>query len=219
MGIELVDGATLAALVATVVSIACTWPQLGRIRRTGDIAGVSVTAAMLTVGSELGWTAYLSGEGLWSAVPEGAFNIVANALLAVAVVRAGGSARAAFGGAASWLVVLVAARAFGGPAALAALLGAAYAVQLTPAVLTAWRTWSPSGIALTTWTLRLTEAVLWGAYGHVRGDLPLVLFGVFGTVESCAVLLRKHMTRHRPPAVEPPAFGFSSQPLDNAVVG
>jgi hypothetical protein len=219
MGIESVDGATLAALMATVVSIACTWPQLGRIRRTGDIAGVSVTAAMLTVGSELGWTAYLGGEGLWSAVPEGVFNIAANILLAIAVVRAGGSARSARGAAASWLVVIFAARALGGPTALAALLGAAYAVQLTPAVFTAWRTWSPSGIAVSTWTLRLTEAVLWGVYGHVRGDLPLVLFGVFGTVESCAVLLRKYLTRHRPPAFAAPALVFASQPLDNAVVG
>jgi uncharacterized protein with PQ loop repeat len=219
MGIESVDAATLAALLATVVSIACTWPQVVRIRRTGDIAGVSITAAMLTVCSELGWTAYLGGEGLWSAVPEGAFNIAANSLLAVAVVRAGGSARAACGVAASWLAVLVAARAFGGPAALAALLGAAYAVQLTPAVITAWRTWSPSGIAVPTWTLRLTEAVLWGLYGHVRSDLPLVLFGIFGTVESCAVLLRKRVTRHRPPAVEVAAPPFTSQPLDNAVVG
>ena len=37
MGIESVDAATLAALLATVVSIACTWPQVVRIRRTGDI--------------------------------------------------------------------------------------------------------------------------------------------------------------------------------------
>ncbi len=151
-----------------------------------------MTAAMLTVWSELGWTAYLGGEGLWSAVPEGVFNIAANACSPSPSSAPVGRLAPPVGAAASWLVVLVAARAFGGPTALAALLGAAYAVQLTPAVVTAWRTWSPSGIAVSTWTLRLTEAVLWGLYGHVRGDLPLVLFGVFGTVESCAVLLRKH---------------------------
>jgi hypothetical protein len=103
--------------------------------------------------------------------------------------------------------LLAVARVLGGPAALAALLGVAYAVQLTPAVVTAWRTWSPSGIAVPTWTLRLTEAFLWGLYGHVRRDVPLVLFGIFGTVESCAVLLRKLITRHRP------AFGGSAPPV------
>ena len=40
-----------------------------------------------TASSELGWTLYLGGERLWSAVPEGLFNIAANAAL-VAVVCA-----------------------------------------------------------------------------------------------------------------------------------
>jgi hypothetical protein len=217
MGVESADVATLAALAATVVSIACTWPQLARVRRTGDIAGVSITAALLTVSSELGWTGYLGGEGLWSAVPEGVLNIAANALLAVAVARAGGSARSAVAAAATWLAVLVAGRTLGGPTALAALLGIAYAVQLTPAVVTACRTWSPSGISVATWSLRLTEAVLWGVYGHVRGDVPLVLFGVLGSLESGAVLLRKYVTRHRRHTVMAPAL--ASHPLDNAMVG
>ncbi len=72
--------------IATLVSMSCTWPQLARIRRTGDIAGVSITAAALTVSSELGWTLYLGGEGLWAAVPEGLFNIAANVALVVALV-------------------------------------------------------------------------------------------------------------------------------------
>jgi hypothetical protein len=217
MGVESAEVATVAAMAATVVSIAGTWPQLVRIRRTGDIAGVSTTAALLTVSSELGWTAYLAGEGLWSAVPEGVLNIAANTMLAVAVVRAGGSARCGAGAAATWLAMLVTGRALGGATALAALLGIAYAVQLTPAVVTAWRTWSPTGISVPTWTLRLTEALLWGGYGHVRGDTPLVLFGVLGTLESCAVLLRKYLTRHRPSTIVAPSF--ASHPLDNAMVG
>jgi hypothetical protein len=198
MQFETFDVATVAALAATALAMIYTWPQLARVRRTGDIAGVSISAAALTVSSELGWAVYLGGEGLWSAVPEGAFNITANALLAVAVMRAGGSAGLALAGAAAWLVVLLAARWLGGPAALAALLGLAYAVQLTPAVVTAWRTWSPSGIAAPTWVLRLGEAVLWGVYGHLRHDPPLVMFGVLGTVESALILVRKYVTRHRP---------------------
>jgi uncharacterized protein with PQ loop repeat len=212
MGTESIDVATLAAAAATVLTMIYTWPQLARVRRTGDIAGVSITAAALTVSAELGWAVYLCGEGLWSAVPEGVFNITANALLAIAVARAGGSTRPALGAATAWLIVLVAARWMGGPAALAALLGVAYAVQLTPAVVTAWRTWSPSGIAAPTWVLRLGEALLWGVYGHLRHDLPLIMFGVLGTVESSAILLRKHVTRHRPPATAVPATPIGVTP-------
>ena len=67
--------------------------------------------------------------------------------------------------AASWLVVLFGARWLGGPNAIALLLGFAYVVQLTPAVVKAWRTWRPSGISTGTWMLHLIEAVLWGTYG------------------------------------------------------
>ena len=220
MGHESVDVATLAAVVATVVSVSCTWPQLVRIRRTGDIAGVSVTAAALTVSSEVGWTVYLGGEGLWSAVPEGALTIAANALLVVAVARSGGSAPCRAGCRRRLGRRAPRDGSLGGPEAIATLLGLAYVVQLTPAVATAWRTWNPSGIATGTWTLRLIEAVLWGAYGYVRGDPPLVVFGILGVAESAAILARKVVTRHRP--ATPRRAGILVAPshlLDDAVVG
>ena len=154
----------------------------------------------MTVSSELGWTVYLGGEGLWAAVPEGGFNIAANLLLVVAVCRWGGSTRRGVLAAVAWGLVLVGACALGGPAAMAALLGVAYVVQLTPAVVTAWRTWSPSGIATSTWTLRFVESALWGVYGYVRGDPPLLILGILGLVESTAILVRKAITSDRPAA-------------------
>ena len=122
MGQLALDVATLSAVAATVLSMSCTWPQVARIRRTGDVAGVSIAAAALTVSSELGWTLYLGGERLWSAVPEGLFNIAANAVLVLVVVRAGGSSRWALLGASCWLVALFGTRWMGGPQSMAALL-------------------------------------------------------------------------------------------------
>jgi uncharacterized protein with PQ loop repeat len=222
MGYGSIDVALAVAAAATVLSMSCTWPQVARIRRTGDIAGVSVTAAALTVSSEIGWTVYLGGEALWSAVPEGAFNIAANALLVVAVRRAGGSARTALFTALAWMTVLLTARWLGGPGSIAALLGVAYVVQLTPAVVTAWRTWSPSGIATSTWMMRLVESALWGTYGYVRGDPPLIVFGLLGVTESTAILVRKVTTRHRPVMSQRQARSqlvVGSQLLDDAVMG
>ena len=222
MGPQSIDVATLAAVVATLVSMSCTWPQLARIRRTGDIAGVSATAAALTVSSELGWTLYLGGEGLWAAVPEGVFTIGANVALVVALSRSGASTadrrrgRGLVAGVpcsepAGWEV----------PTAIAALLGFAYVVQLTPAVVKAWRTWRPSGIATGTWTLRLIESVLWGTYGFARDDPPLIVLGILGVVESTAILVRMFVTElDRPTAPMAPRLpAVSSQLLDDAVVG
>jgi uncharacterized protein with PQ loop repeat len=222
MGFGSIDVAIVAVAAATVLSMSCTWPQIVRIQRTGDIAGVSVTAAALTVASEIGWTVYLGGEGLWPAVPEGVFNIAANAVLVVAVARSGGSARTALLLAMAWLATLLAGRWLGGPETIAALLGLAYFIQLTPAVVTAWRTWSPSGIATSTWTMRLVESALWGMYGFLRGDPPLIVFGILGVTESTAILVRKVLTRHRPVVgarTARPQFAVRSQLLDDAVVG
>ncbi len=122
----------------------------------------------------------------------------------------------------AWLAMLLTVRWLGGPGSIAALLGVAYLVQLTPAVVTAWRTWSPSGIATSTWMLRLVESALWGTYGYVRGDPPLIVFGILGLAESTAILVRKVMTRHRPAIVERaarPQLVVRSQHLDDAVVG
>ena len=221
MGPQSIDVATLAAVVATLVSMACTWPQLARVRRTGDIAGVSATAAALTVSSELGWTLYLGGEGLWAAVPEGMFTIGANVALVAALNRSGASTRTAVVAAASWLAVLFGARWLGGPNAIAVLLGFAYVVQLTPAVVKAWRTWRPSGISTGTWMLYLIEAVLWGTYGLARDDPPLIVLGILGVVESTAILVRLFVTRTRRAdgTMSPRPPVISSEPLDDAVVG
>jgi uncharacterized protein with PQ loop repeat len=221
MGPHSIDVATLAAVIATVISMSCTWPQLARVRRTGDIAGVSVTAATLTVSSELGWTLYLGGEGLWAAVPEGMFAIAANVALVAALRRSGASTRISLVAAACWIVALFGSRWMGGPKAIAVLLGFAYLVQLTPAVVKAWRTWKPSGIATETWTLRLIEAVLWGTYGFARHDSPLILLGILGVAESAAILLRMFITRHRPalPWALRSVRPGRSQLLDDAMVG
>jgi hypothetical protein len=219
VGQESIDPAVLAAVLATVLSITCLWRQLARVHRTGDIAGVSITAAALTVSSEVGWTVYLGAEGLWGAVPEGLFNIVVNALLVRAVIRAGGASHAAIAAAGLWLAALVAARVVGGPPAIAVLLAVAYAIQLAPAVVAAWRTWAPSGVAAATWTVRLMESMLWGVYGSLRDDPPLIVFGIAGAAASSAILVRKWITRHRPAAGRLAEVDPGSHPLDHAVVG
>jgi hypothetical protein len=70
--------------------------------------------------------------------------------------------------------------------------------------------------------MRLLESALWGTYGYLRGDPPLIVFGILGVTESTAILVRKAMTRHRPVVGKPmahPHVAVGSQLLDDAVVG
>ena len=194
---ESIDLAMVIAVVATSMTVACGWPQLRRLRRTGDVRGVSFTTTTLSISSELGWLIYLSGEGLWSALPETILTIGVNIVLTVALVRARARWVGAAGTASAWGAVLVGARVIGGAPAIAVALSVTYAVQLVPSVWAAWRAWCPSGVAPGAWSVRLVQSLLWGVYGLVRHDPPLLVLGAIGSVTSLAVLARLVMTRSR----------------------
>jgi uncharacterized protein with PQ loop repeat len=197
MAAESIDLATSVAAVATLMTVACCWPQLRRVRRTGDVAGISLSTTTLSLAAEVGWLIYLSGEGLWSALPESALTIAVDLVLAVALLRAGSRSPVALAAGVVWGGMLVGSRVIGGPGAIAVLLSVTYAVQLVPSVWTAWRSWCPSGVAANSWTVRLTQSVLWGLYGGLRNDPPLVILGVIGSLASAGVLARLAVTRSR----------------------
>ncbi len=76
----------------------------------------------------------------------------------------------------------------GGWTAAGVAIGLSYAVQFTPAAITAVRSAELDGIAASTWTMALVEAVVWLAYGLSVSDTALVLGGSGGTVMSVVIL-------------------------------
>jgi uncharacterized protein with PQ loop repeat len=187
----------LAALIATTVAVFGALPQLRSLARTGDASGVSLASATLGVTSELGWLSYTLHGALWSAVPESILMVSTNALLARAIVRTDVALARAVLVAVVWAATLVTCTLLGGWALLGLLLPVAYTVQVAPAVWSAYRTHSPSGIAASTWGLILIESVLWGCYGLARDDPALQTFAIVGSVASSAILLRLLATRRR----------------------
>ena len=105
---------------------------------------------------------------------------------------------------AGWAAVLTLVTAAGGWAALGALLGVAYGIQVAPCIWSAFRVREPTGIALHTWTLSLVEAALWGAYGLTHSDVPIVLYATIGTMSSAAILARRLRVPRPAPAVTVP---------------
>jgi len=147
--------ADAAAVTATVLSAFGALPQLRRIAATGDIAGVSAAAAALGVTTELTWFAYSADEALWTAMPESALMALANIASLVLVRGRGATWRPPVFVAIGWAIVLTGIGIAGGTrtlgAALGAVLGAAYLVQVAPAVWTVLREPVPSGVATSTW--------------------------------------------------------------------
>jgi hypothetical protein len=186
--------AELAALVATALAAAGALPQLHRIVRRGDRRGVSLTSAAIGIGTETAWFGYATGAGLWSALPEAALMGLSNTVLAVLLVRRGAQLGVAVAAAVAWLATLAAIGVIGGAVGLALVLGAAYAVQVAPAVWTAWRTSTPTGVAGATWAMVGVEGILWGAYGLHHADPAMLTFAGTATLAAAAILTRKAIT-------------------------
>jgi uncharacterized protein with PQ loop repeat len=188
----------LVAWVATALAATSALPQLRRLRTTRDLAGVSLAGPAIGAVTEAGWLVYVVEVELWSAAPEPVLMVIANIALATAISRRGGPLVIALVVGMAWAATLSLVTTAGGWAALGAMLGIAYGVQMTPYLWSAFRVRRPTGIAPHTWTMNLVESVLWGVYGVTHGDMPIVLYAVIGTTTSTAILARRVGLERRP---------------------
>ncbi|SHN74772.1 PQ-loop domain-containing transporter [Cryptosporangium aurantiacum] len=177
-------------LVAAVLATPQYVPQIRRLHRTGDTAGVSWAWAALTSLHNTAWFAYFTLSGYWSAmVPSSAAALLAGVVAVMLARRGCGSVRTAtLVGA--WAATLGAAYVVAGRAGLGGLLTAAAIVQLAPPLRAAYRTARPTGIAAGTWVLLFAELSCWLAFGLHRSDPRLVILGATGVTASTLILAR-----------------------------
>ncbi len=185
----------VAAVAATVGTIAFLVPQISKLIRTGDSAGVSTTWAALGLVTNAGWFAYMINQSLWVAIPAPLITMVAYALTMWALVRTGRDPRSSYLLGVVWGVLLMATALLAGWTTLGVVLGLSYGVMLTPSVWTAFRTADPSGISPGTWSIGIAEAFLWSYYGWFHSDVGILTFSVVGLVGSLVMLARYHSTR------------------------
>lgn len=182
------DAVTVLPLVATAFALPQLAPQLVRLHRTGDVAGVSLSWAGLTAASNLGWIAYFVTTGLWSATFPSSVSTVIALLICLRLVRLGVPARSGLPVAAGWLGLLASALLVGGPLVLGSLLTVAFLLQVSPSLRSAWASPDPSGVSRTTWLLIGAEVVCWGTVGMLEARLPLIALGVSGVAASGLML-------------------------------
>lgn len=192
--------AEIAALSATVLSGSRLVPQIRKLVTTGDTSGVSFSYATLGVVSEVGWLTYSMQRGLWLAVPDAAMMTVVYLLLVRAQVRAQAPVGRAIGLTAAWAAALAGAALLGGSQAVSVVLPVGLAVQLAPAVWSAFRSAAPTGVSLASWVMALGESLLWGSYALPAGDLAYLGLSVLGVVAAVLIGGRVLMTSRRSPA-------------------
>jgi uncharacterized protein with PQ loop repeat len=189
----------LLPVAAAVFAVPQFLPQLARVLRTGDAAGVSWSWAALTSVSNGAWIAYFALSRFWTAlVPATSATVLAGALAAVLGHR-GGVPRRPAGVTAGWAALLTLAWAAAGRTGLGTALTASFVLQVTPSVWTAYRTRRPTGISRATWLLILAELLCWGVYGLHKSDPRLTVLGWTGVTASLLILARAQCaTAERP---------------------
>jgi hypothetical protein len=197
-----------APIAATAFAIPQFLPQILKLRRTDDTAGVSWPWATLTSVNNAAWFGYFALSGYWAAlVPSSSATLLAGALAAMLALRGRAKARpAVLVGA--WVALLTAAFTAAGRTGLGTLLTAAFVLQVTPSIWTAYRTDRPTGISQGTWLLILGELSCWATFGVHQSDPRLLILGFTGVAASLLMLARvwraRTAVRRRATIVEGP---------------
>jgi uncharacterized protein with PQ loop repeat len=181
-------------IAAAAFAIPQFLPQILKLRRTDDTAGVSWPWASLTSVNNGAWVVYFGLSAYWTAlVPSCSATLLAGALATMLARRGRAKARPAvlIG---VWVALLAAAFAVAGRAGLGTLLTAAFIVQVTPSIWTAYRTARPTGISAGTWMLILGELSCWTSFGVHKSDPRLMVLGFTGVTASLLMLARIRRT-------------------------
>jgi hypothetical protein len=186
-----------APIAAAAFAIPQFVPQIVKLRETDDAAGISWSWAMLTSVNNAAWFAYFALSGFWTAlVPASSVTVLAGAL-AIMLARRGNVRSLPMILVGAWTVILVAGFAVTGRTGLGTLLTAAFVLQVTPSIWTAYRTSRPTGISPGTWMLVLGELSCWTIFGIAKSDPRLMILGSTGIAASLLMLARiRHTDRN-----------------------
>jgi len=196
-------------LSATLLAAVFLFPQIASLIWERDTRGVSMTWAIFGVVTNAAWVAYLLQEGLWLPSFAPATAVVTYGLLAVVLAQLG--ARHRWGWGLGYSAALALVGLLGGTPALGAVLVVTPAIQLAPEIAAVYRHPYPRGVSPSTWGLGAAEAVCWGGYGLLVGDLALVGYGLVTSAGSTLILARRWTTR-TPRQVPRPRSATSTRP-------
>jgi uncharacterized protein with PQ loop repeat len=178
-------------LVAAVLAVPQFLPQLARLRRTGETAGVSWSWAALTSINNAAWFGYFALSGFWTAlIPAVSATVLSGALAVMLARRGAGIPRRPAALVVVWAALLILAAGLFGRAGLGTALTAAFLLQVTPSVWTAFRAKATTGIAAGTWLLIFGELLCWGVFGIHESDPRLIVLGATGVTASLLILAR-----------------------------
>ena len=182
---------SLLPLAAAILAVPQFLPQLARLARTGETAGVSWSWAALTSINNAAWAGYFALSGFWTAlVPAISATVLAGALAVMLARRGAGFPRRPAALALAWTALLITAASLFGRAGLGTALTVAFLLQVTPSVGRRTEPITPPASPKGTWLLIFGELLCWGVFGIYESDPRLIVLGATGVTASLLVLAR-----------------------------
>ncbi len=182
----------LIVVAASVLGSGMALPQALRLAKTRNVEGVSAVWIGVSMAINVWWSLYAVAASVWALLPVATISLAVYVGMAVIYLRSvGRSSLAGFGFGAFVLGMLpLPALLIGGWEIAGLAIGLAYGIQLSPAVVAAYRTRQLDGVSSSTWLLSFAEAGLWLVYGAIIADLALIAGGITGVAMAGAILLR-----------------------------
>lgn len=174
-------------------------PQILKLHRTNDTAGLSTQWALLTSINNAGWFGYFAASHYWAALVPATSAGLLGGCLAIMLNRRQKLTRRSWRTIGTWAIVLGATASIDRQV-LGVLLSGGFIIQVIPAVFMAYSTRRPTGIARGTWRLVLAELSCWAAFGVAKRDGPLVVLGATGVITALLMLNRVQTTANQPVA-------------------
>lgn len=172
--------------LAVVLALTHPVPQVVRVLRTRSVAGVSGPTTWIGFAVNVAWVTYGIARGLVPvAVLSGAY-VAGYVVVGVLLIRGGN--RRGVGTALVAGAVMAGLTVLGGWALLGTLLALVVLPQFLPQVVEAWTSDDLTGLSPGTYVVGVLDGVVWGGFGLVVADRPLVLYGVVMGTVATAVL-------------------------------
>jgi uncharacterized protein with PQ loop repeat len=178
-------------------------PQILKLRRSNDTAGLSTPWALLTGINNGAWFGYFAASRYWFALVPSSSAALLGGGLGIMLSRRHRMTLRSKAMIGAWIIVLGAAASVD-RRLLGATLTGAFLVQVIPAVITAYRTRHPTGIARGTWLFILGELSCWVVFGAAQHDGPLIALGTTGVITALLMLNRTRSTRRPQPLTSIP---------------
>jgi uncharacterized protein with PQ loop repeat len=197
------DPITALPILAAGFAVPQFVPQILKLRQTNDTAGLSTSWALLTGINNAAWFGYFAASRYWFALIPSASAALLGGCLGIMLSRRHTMTRRSWVIIGTWTIVLSVAASVD-RRLLGATLTGTFLIQVIPAVITAYRTRHPTGIARGTWLLILGELSCWALFGTAKRDAPLIVLGTTGTISALLMLKRARTTANQPVAHKEP---------------